>query len=144
MNPFLRWLRGEVDRRGWARLCQAGGFTSGALQAWLRGSFPGPIFQERLATATGIDLEKLRLLVWESEKLRDLGTPEVEPARSFRRPRRVNGGAAAQAPRPSRHHAPPAAGGRSPITRTPVKKGPSRNYRENMTSSVNYGLPRAA
>jgi hypothetical protein len=117
MNPFQRWLREQVDRVGWTVLCERGKFTSGALQAWLRGSFPGPQYQMKLTAATGIDLDTLRLLVWESERLAE----EVEPASKSFRPRRSNGAAAAPTPRPQSGREPTPARGRGPIARTTRK-----------------------
>lgn len=138
MNPFRDWLQGEVARRGWTKICADGGFTTGALQGWLRGAFPGPTYQEMLAKATEADLDTLRLLVWQSEKLKDQALAlEVELARKPFRPRNGRGaGAAAQTPsrRPRKvlqARSVEASGGRRHLKARPIVKSvfPMTPYR---------------
>lgn len=72
MNGFQDWLSGEVDRIGWSELLRRakGRFTSGALQAWLHGSFPAPSYQVVLAEITGVSIDTIKDLVWQAELTR--------------------------------------------------------------------------
>lgn len=81
MNVFREFLVKEVGRIGWREFVRRsdGEFTSGALQGWLRGALPLPSHQVAIAKIVDVPLEKIRDLVWQSEKARE----EARPLRPF-------------------------------------------------------------
>ena len=145
MNVFRDFLDKEVQRIGYREFVRRseGEFTEGALQGWMRGAFPGPTHQEVIAKIVDVPVEKIKDLVWRSERAREeerlarLFRPPVRP----RRPRRSNGGAAAQAAptgRGSRPAQPLPAAGRRPI----IGARKSAKRQADSTSSVKLAEPR--